>query len=346
MYQLTQGQVTSEWLQRARTRDQLRAIELANGRDRYFLLVTGSLGDVLPTLCLIRLFREVSRTRVCVLVDQKYALFVRRFENPSLEFKFIDQITKEFLHDAVSTYRQPFLLDLGRLYPTLITLHPLLPEAVRTLRITDFEAKRLILQLPPAAPIFFPMDDNSRRAVSEIFKQNELKIFNTVLISPLGVTNPTVPHLVVCSVVEHLAGSPFTVVINLAGIDEREASRYDEGMLHKIPKIRLTPEICLEFLESSGYYFGGPSGLTSIAMICGLPMKVVQYRSLEMSNSSPDGTNLLVSMELALRGEISKNASVLEIVHYNENTTEEEVSAQAVQFFVSEVPLGVSRREL
>ena len=223
-----------EWRSHALDIRSLDAIERKFvGRDSLGLLIDGSFGDVLITLCFLEEFHKLHQRSVVVFLPAQYALFSQIYTEDGLSFVSVEN--SSLIRRNLAT-RGHHILEPGYIYPTLPTMHPLIAEAMSSERMTDLDIRTLILGLPKESQYRFPVLPQSLlRQIDESLHSLEVDLHNAILFSPVTNTLKSFSIDYVEEILSILSESG-TVITNVSGANEslkEIALKY--GAIYEIP---------------------------------------------------------------------------------------------------------------
>ncbi len=274
-----------EWKQYFKLREQITDLENSMPRNKYILFVTGSFGDVYPTLGLLSEFCRHNENGVHVLIDKKYSLLCDRFNYSGISYAILESESQ--LRQSLSLFRPVHALLPGKIYPTLPTLHPLIGEASLSQRITDHETKRLILGLPVGSPFNWGTASESRlNHASEILSKNNLRQGKTIIISCKNQSNSPVNPKIIKGFIERAKKLDFDVALNNAG----PGNGYEE--LDNCTGVSVPADLVVELHEMAGYSVTSVSGLSLVLFTQPHKAKVVSFGYINNVNTNAPNLRL------------------------------------------------------
>jgi hypothetical protein len=258
-----------EWKESRHHRFLLEKFEKNFPQDEFILFITGSYGDVYPVLALMKSFVEHHKRPTNIILDKKYTLLASRFRLPGLKFHIVED--EKAFRWTMQIFRNLFFLEPGVIFPSLLTMHPFIGEAVVTFRLPEFlEAYRLLLELPVGAPLHWGEVSQLRKEAAErLLVDAGLRLNKTVIISLItnsGAQNPDIVN----RIIRRFEESEFDVAINMAGEILGGFSVPNETKTISIPC-----DIPIEVMEAAGFMVVAHSGLGFISVVQPHNSKVV-----------------------------------------------------------------------
>lgn len=229
-------------------------------RDEYGLYVDGSYGDVVVTCALMHAFHDKYKQKVCLFIDQRYSKLVEAYREIWLRVVYLEN-PRALANALFKTGRMHFL-EPGLIFPTLITQHPLLGEAVLSDRMRDIEARTLVLGLPPRSKLRPPMPNEDRcldltKALGALcFDKN-----NTILISLVTNTTSGLTLKDASVLIRGLATRGWQVALNVAG-----GQRFKE-LAPMVTLVEVPPDAPLLYSEYFLRHIVLASGLATVLSI-------------------------------------------------------------------------------
>lgn len=267
----------------------LRRLESQLGSENFQLLITGSYGDILPNLALLKAFHQINGGTISVLIGEHWRPLAERFNYNFIKFYFINISQQEFLHAVLCSLGRPLIRNVGYLFPTLPTLHPWIADFILSERVTDYEAKRTILGLAVGTKMDLPSLKPARS--EEIFRTlSDLGIrkSKSVLLSFHSNSNPMIDLTSQLTMAQILLSKGLEVVYNIAG------SNAEQKFLKELETIgvklyNLPPDAPIEIVEYFGTYVGSAHGLTVILASFPCNARIVQVAVQSTSLISNNG---------------------------------------------------------
>jgi hypothetical protein len=288
-----------EWKQYFKLKEQISDLENGMPRNKFILFITGSFGDVYPTLALLSEFCRLNVNGAHVLIDKKYSLLCDRFNYPGISYAILESESQ--LRQSLSLFRSVHALIPGKIYPTLPTLHPLIGEASLSQRITDHETKRLILGLPVGAPYKWGSVSEVRlKYANNILEQNNLRCGRTIIISYKNQSNSKVNPKIIKDFVDRAKKLNFDVALNNAG----PGNESDE--IDNCSRISVPPDLVVELHELAGYSITSVSGLSLVLFTQPHSAKVCSFGYYKNINTNAP-------------------ESILKATHYTENSNNPDI---------------------
>ena len=322
----------------------LKAFENQFQSDHLIFLVTGSFGDLIPSILLIK---EVCNYRgaPCTIVTYETCFgYSKRFSHTSLRFAFVNNNQASSLHYLLIASGRNFFMEKGRLFPTLPTLHPYIAEAILTQRLSEYEGRRLILSLPVGQKFSFLYDTaRETSSISQLVKFGVIDITSCVLISPLANTNPSFSPLFVQKLLENL-NLKCDVILNLSGasLDTRQQYLTATRSLERVRHIDLPTEEIFEVTKLAKAHIGPANGLTTMLIFFNACPRQIIIREKVLRNPSVTCPTELASIKDTLQGDWNDEACVLELI----TTSTESVTGSLAEIcscidrFISQAPFA------
>ena len=217
--------------------------------EAYLLFFHGSYGDVYPNFALLESFLSEYKSKVIVIVDEKYYDLGRRFNLDGLEYFYIKNASN--LHRMITSLGKPQVLLKGRIYNTLPTIYPYLGELSLSYLITDADIKRLVLGLSRKSTFqFLKLGEQRCKLLRETFTSNGLQLGKTALVMPFTNSNSPLPVEDLINLAHFMRGSlGYDVAVNIGGVPERQRLQIDSMPLKQLV---VPPDALCEVAELAG----------------------------------------------------------------------------------------------
>ena len=255
------GKVEVEWEFYDDYFGQAKVFEKGLDQNSLIFLNVGSFGDVFSCCTLFEQVSKYHQKKVIVIVDKKWELLAARFSSENVSYILIsdEQVLKVSLMSEGKNYR----FMPGKIYPTLPTMHPLLPDFLYWQIASDYQLYKVILHIPPTSQLFVPALSFSR--LTEIRNQilsTGVRLGRTCILSFQANTISSLSTDLISHLVSVLLSYDIDVLLNSAhtfSIDE-----YVIKELEHIPRIKVPPDCPMEFVELAGAHCGSMMGLNAI----------------------------------------------------------------------------------
>ena len=257
--------------------------------DHLFIYISGSYGDIFPNLSLLYKVYETKKTPIIVLISSRWRELVTRFEQLGVQFVFIDN--EAVFQTSLMMEGRPFILTPGIVFPTLPTLHPYIAEASLSRRISDYEVKRLLLELPVGAKMNPGLLSKERIAYGqEILKDVGCRFGRTVVLAFNSNSRSRPSAEIQLFIARNLRSKGFDVVFNMA--ETFDMIRSDRLETSEFAKISIPPDMPFELINLAGYYIGTGHGLTVMLATFPTTAKLLLLNDLTHAEMMNSGTLL------------------------------------------------------
>jgi hypothetical protein len=302
--------------------------QLSLPRNQYILLLTGSLGDLVPNFFLVEDFARLRNERVVVLTYQSMMSFATRLDSELVDLRFFKDEDSGQFHNMLYATGCFFTLEHGRIFPLLLTLHPYIAEATITGRMMDYEAKRLLLGLEYGHPLSFRYDEKVTKQSQENFSFVK-KFRHSIVISPVAHTNQGLSPVFVKALVKEL--KDVCIILNLAGANQKLESdffAFTSGA-NNVRYCNLGAGEVFEVVKFIGAHIGPLNGLTGLLILFDDTSKHVVLREECLTNPSLDAPYELERISDLVKDDWNSSATVLEVVLKQGNLSSD-IDANAV----------------
>jgi len=250
-----------EWKRHYRNRSISQLATMGLPHDNFFIFVSGSYGDIFPNLALLQSLYQIKKIPIVVLLPTRWRELAGRFQQPGVRFTFIENDI--ILQASLMMEGRPFALVPGVVFPTLPTLHPYLAEAIITNRISDYEVKRLLLELPVGSPMNAGNISSERIKYGEnILKKAGCRVGKTVVLAFNSNSTARISWDIQALIANHLISKGLDVIFNTAESFKSEVA--DEVNISSFPVCQIPSDMPIEFVNLAGFYIGTLHGLTMI----------------------------------------------------------------------------------
>jgi hypothetical protein len=221
-------------------------------QDKLILLNTGSFGDVYINLALLNSFVDFHDENIQVIVEAKYSPLTNRFHNDRIFYSTIQSVGR--LHALIELSNRRHLLEKGRIFPLLPTMHPFIAEASLSQRMTIFESSRLLMGLPYGSPLHWGNFETVRFEFEAFIEKTGITQGDSIIISPVTQSNTPVSTADLEAIVRAANENNLRPFINVAG--------NNKGDTFTGNTISIPPHFAVELHDYAGYFVTALSGLS------------------------------------------------------------------------------------
>jgi len=233
-------------------------------RDKYLLYLSGSYGDIILNLALLKSFHEKHDKSIIVLMPSRWELLAKRFKYQFVDYILIDDAFDQRIRLSMANMGRPFLREPGLLFPLLPTLHPWLAEFNRSGRISDFELRRGLFGVKMGSKFDVPpLDEERQQQVQGLLKNLEIKKGRTICLSFLTNSNQTIPEWVQFLIYSTICERGFDCIINTAySFPGKQLGNL--VIPNNSKQIEIPCDCPFEFIEYFGGFIGVLNGITVV----------------------------------------------------------------------------------
>jgi hypothetical protein len=240
----------------------IRQIEAQLPRDHYAFLVSGSLGDVLISLSMVR---EVSARRVIFLVPNRFHLFCQRYVAANFGKLFFISDSVEYAIRRSLVSRSSLRPYPGKLSCILPTLHPLVCEMIYAGKLNYLEFLRFLIgseEREAIVPINLEVSLKHNSKLPALSSGDGRK---TIVVSHSTMTVGGLELSDWLHAADALKKTDIRVIFNTSTSLENELNQIRSGGFEYIS---LSPHQIIEAVEDVDLWVGSFSGLAAFLSLC------------------------------------------------------------------------------
>ena len=310
----------------ANARRIVRESEINLGSDSWQLFLNGSFGDTYVTINFLEAFRKTHQGPIKVILRESYRDMQPFFFPSGIDYLLLSRGQFDSIESMLFDAQESFDFSRGRLFPTLVTCHPYLPEMIVDARLSHVEVIRALLRLPPATPFYTlnaGLEEEFTEKARDVLTDAGGIAGNSIILNPANNTHKEFSPEFWARIAKTLNGLGYKVFTNTSSLLFRDSP----SIIPFTTGIILPPHLATAIIDCAGTFISGVNGLLTISALFCRSAKRVQLDYLLEGDPSPTkgewkasrrASSNLTTMSLDMR----EKSNYFEIAVNSENDAE------------------------
>jgi hypothetical protein len=239
-------------------------------KSKYHVMINGSYGDIFLFLAMFRTFMDQVEESVVFYSLPRWNPLIQRYFPNNCEIENLEYHQALDIATSASTSNSFGKLEKGKLFQSVITCHPNLPELYLKGYLTPQQINRFLLGMNENQRITLPPNRNdfvtaARKLLSPEYHKSTLEGRCSVIVSFTNNTTLEIPIEFRRKIINELLKQNCYVVNNVAAPAYGASPRTEKYA--GVQEISVPPESACELLDQFDIFISGTNGLVDIARL-------------------------------------------------------------------------------